>query len=235
MNRVEVVVPVYNEEQVLERSIGVLRDFLSSAMACSWRIVIADNASVDRTLEIAGRLAERWPEVGYLHLDEKGRGRALKKAWLESEADVVSYMDVDLSTGLNAFPVLIRSLDEGYGVAIGSRLMKGSRVVGRTLKREITSRAYNILIKAMFFQSFSDAQCGFKALRREVAQEIVPFVQDNAWFFDTELLLLAEKRGHRIKEVPVEWTDDPDTRVEVLKTALDDVRGLLRVRFRPPF
>lgn len=229
------VVPVYNEEQVLERSIGVLRDFLSKAMSCSWRIVIADNASVDRTLEIAGELSERWPEVRCLHLDEKGRGRALKKAWLESDADAVSYMDVDLSTRLDAFPVLIESLEEGYGVAIGSRLTRGSKVIGRTVKREVTSRVYNMLIKVMFFQSFSDAQCGFKAVRREVVQEIVPFVQDNGWFFDTELLLLAEKRGYRIKEVPVEWTDDPDTRVEIVKTALDDVRGLLRVRFRPPF
>ncbi len=232
---VDVVLPVYNEEAVLRRSVGKLREYLSAHVTWPWRIVIADNASTDRTLDHAKGLAADFPDVTYVHLELKGRGRALKKAWLESDADVVSYMDVDLSTNLDAFPKLLEAFDEGYDVAIGSRLMKGSRVIGRSLKRETTSRVYNLLIKAMFFQCFRDAQCGFKAVRRAVVDDIVPLVEDNSWFFDTELLLLAEKRGYRVREVPVEWVDDPDSRVDVVRTAVDDIKGLVRLRFRPPF
>ena len=234
VSSVDVVVPVYNEEEVLARSVAVLRDFLSEHISCRWQIVIADNGSVDGTSAIAKDLSQQYPDVGYVQLELKGRGRALRKAWLESNADIVSYMDVDLSTKLDAFPELVRALDEGYDLAIGSRLMAGSRVIDRSLKREITSRGYNLLIKAMFLPSFGDAQCGFKAVKRDVVQEIVPLIKDQAWFFDTELLLLAGRKGYRIKEVPVEWTDDPDTRVRVAKTAWEDIKGLLRLRFRPP-
>ena len=235
MPKVDVVVPVYNEEVILTQSIETLRDFLTQKVSFSWRIVIADNASIDNTLVIAKKLSEQYEDVTYVHLDLKGRGRALKKAWLESDADVVSYMDVDLSTKLDAFPILIDSIDDNYGVAIGSRLMRGAVVIGRSIKREITSRGYNIIIKAVFFPGFGDAQCGFKAVRRDVVQDIVPFIEDNEWFFDTELLLLSERKGYRIKEIPVEWTDDPDTRVDVVKTAFEDIKGLIRVRFKPPF
>lgn len=235
MKRVDVVIPVYNEEDDLSQSIASLKEFLINHSSFSWRIVIADNASVDRTLDIAKELASKYKDVTYVHLDLKGRGRALKKAWLDSDADVVSYMDVDLSTGLDSFPVLINSINDDYGVAIGSRLMSGSKVIGRTLKREITSRGYNMLIKMLFLPSFADAQCGFKAVRKDVVQEIVPHIVNNEWFFDTELLLLAEKKGYRVKEIPVTWTDDPDTRVDIIKTAVEDIKGLLRVRFHPPF
>jgi len=233
MNSVDVVVPVYNEEGVLARSVAVLRDFLAENLSCRWQIVIADNGSVDGTLAIAKDLSEQSPDVRYIQLELKGRGRALRKAWLETDADVVSYMDVDLSTKLDAFPELIRALDEGYDIAIGSRLMKGSKVK-RSLKREMTSRGYNLLIKGLFRSSFSDAQCGFKAVKRDVAQELVPLIKDQAWFFDTELLLLAGMKGYRIKDVPVEWVEDEDTRVRIAKTAWEDIKGLLRLRFRPP-
>ena len=233
MNSVDVVVPVYNEEGGLARSVAVLRDFLAENLSCRWQIVIADNGSVDGTLAIAKDLSEQSPDVRYIQLELKGRGRALRKAWLETDADVVSYMDVDLSTKLDAFPELIRALDEGYDIAIGSRLMKGSKVK-RSLKREMTSRGYNLLIKGLFRSSFSDAQCGFKAVKRDVAQELVPLIKDQAWFFDTELLLLAGMKGYRIKDVPVEWVEDEDTRVRIAKTAWEDIKGLLRLRFRPP-
>jgi glycosyltransferase involved in cell wall biosynthesis len=235
MNSIDIVVPVYNEEKVLAHSICILWDFLNKTLACPWQIVVVDNGSVDGTLAVAKALSQQYPNVNCIHLDQKGRGRALKRAWLESSADVVSYMDVDLSTKLDAFPQLISAFDNGYSVAIGSRLMSGSKVIGRSLKREITSRAYNWLIKLMFLQGFSDAQCGFKAVKHDVVQDIVPLIEDNEWFFDTELLLLAARRGYIIKEVPVEWMDDPDSRVKVMKTAIEDIKGLLRVRFRPPF
>jgi glycosyltransferase involved in cell wall biosynthesis len=227
-----VVIPVYNEQDDLEPSILKLRQFLLHNVEYDWRVVIADNASQDRTLEIAKELAERYPgQVTFVHLDQKGRGRALRKAWTESDADIVSYMDVDLSTDLNAFPPLADSLiDSEYDVAIGSRLKRGAQVE-RGLKREIISRTYNLMIKLMFWNHFSDAQCGFKAVTRRVVREIVPLIKDQAWFFDSELLLLAERMGYRIFEVPVTWTDDPDSRVKIASTAWEDIKGLFRVRF----
>ena len=197
-----------------------------------WRVVIADNGSTDSTPEICRSLSEAFEDVGYLRLEQRGRGRALKAAWRESDAHAVAYMDVDLSTDLAALPVLMEAIQAGRcDVAIGSRLCPGARVTGRTLKREFISRAYNLLIRAMFMVRFRDAQCGFKAVSRRAADSVVPLVEDNGWFFDTELLLLAEKSGHAIEEVPVSWTDDPDTRVRIVSTAWTDFKGLLRMRF----
>ena len=233
MTTVDVVIPVYNEERVLTQSINILRQFLENNLAYNWTIVIADNASTDKTWQAAQALSREYRDVVSLHLDEKGRGRALRRAWLDSTADIVSYMDVDLSTDLEAFPKLIQAIEEGYDIAIGSRLMPGSSIK-RSFKRELTSRGYNLLIKAMFRSKFSDAQCGFKALSSKAAQELVPLIKDQKWFFDTELLILAEKKGYRTKDVPVAWIEDPDSRVSVSRTAFDDVKGLLRLRFRPP-
>lgn len=228
---VDVVIPVYNEERVLQHSVSRLREFLQQRCPYRWRIVVADNASVDKTLEVAKKLSSLYPEAEYIHLDQKGRGRALRRAWLESEADLVSYMDADLSTDLEAFPPLIDGLiKEGYHVAIGSRLKKGARVQ-RQLKREIISRCYNLLIKLMFRNKFSDAQCGFKALTRQAVEDLVPMVKDEGWFFDSELLLRAEQKGYQIFEISVKWIDDPDTRVNIIQTAWGDLKGLFRVRF----
>ena len=226
---VEVVVPVYNEESALPRNIPKLCDYLRTYFPYRWSVVIADNASTDDSLAVARKLADD-PRVSVLHLDEKGRGRALKAAWLASEADVVAYMDVDLSTNLWSFLPLVAPLASGHSdLAIGSRLLKGA-VVTRQWKREIISRCYNLLIKLLFRSRFSDAQCGFKAVKRSAAQELLPQVEDDEWFFDTELLLLAEECGLRISEVPVDWIEDLDSRVDIVSTALDDVKGLLRVR-----
>jgi glycosyltransferase involved in cell wall biosynthesis len=229
---VDVVIPVYNEEHVLEHSVETLRSFLRQHLPYHPRVLIADNASRDNTLAVARGLAARHEDVDCLHLPEKGRGRALRAAWLDSNADAVSYMDVDLSTDLAAFPPLIASiLEEGYDIAIGTRLGAGA-LTTRSPRREFISRVYNFLIKAVFLTRFSDAQCGFKALSRQAAQELVPLVENQEWFFDTELLLLAEKGGYRVKEVPVRWVEDPDTRVRVVRTMMEDLRGLLRMRLR---
>ena len=227
---VDVVIPVYNEEQALPRNIGILADFLKTNLRNPWQIVIADNASTDRTKSVAKLLCERYSGINYLYIPQKGRGRALRAAWLDSTADIVSYMDVDLSTDLAHFPQLVDCLEEGYHVAIGSRLSKGSRV-SRSLKREVVSRSYNMLIKYMFFTPFEDAQCGFKALTRNTAQAIVPHIKNNNWFFDTELLIIAAKRGYRINQVPVKWDDDPSTTVNIARTATEDIKGLLWLRF----
>lgn len=230
MITVDVVLPVYNEEGILASSVTTLREFLLSSFPYDWSIAIADNASVDKTLSIAQELSQKSPRVRVIHLDQKGRGRAVRKAWMESTADIVSYMDIDLSTNLRAFPPLIQALTEGYDLAIGSRLMPASRIK-RSLKRETLSRGYNLLVRTLFFTKFSDAQCGFKAMTRKAAKELVPLVQDESWFFDSELLILAEQKGYSIKEIPVEWVEDLDSRVHILRTAIDDVRGLLRVRY----
>ncbi len=230
MTTVDAVIPVYNEEHVLAHSVATLHAFLAEHLPYDWRILIADNASTDGTLALAQQLSEQYPRVAWLHLDQKGRGRALRKAWLESRADVVSYMDVDLSTELSAYPPLVDAIvREGYDVATGSRLGRASRTT-RSTKRELISRGYNLLIKAVLWTRFSDAQCGFKALSRRAADVLVPLVQNNEWFFDTELLVLAEKKGYRIKDLPVRWVEDPDTRVKLAKTIREDLAGLWRLR-----
>ena len=227
---VEVVVPVYNEQDALLKSIPALCAYLETYFPYRWSVVIADNASTDATLAVAEGLAHAHPRVSVLHLKEKGRGRALKAAWLASEADIVAYMDVDLSTNLWSFLPLVAPLATGHSdLAIGSRLLKGATVT-RQWKRELISRCYNLLIKAMFGNGFSDAQCGFKAAKHSVAQKLLLQVEDSEWFFDTELLLLAEERGYRISEIPVDWIEDLDTRVDIASTAIKDVKGLLRVR-----
>ncbi|GAB3149380.1 bifunctional glycosyltransferase family 2/GtrA family protein [Microbispora hainanensis] len=226
---VEVVVPVHNEERVLAASVERLHAYLSGDFPYGFRVTIADNASTDGTWTIARRLAHELPGVRAVHLDQKGRGRALRRVWESSEADVVGYMDVDLSTGLDAFLPLIAPLMTGHSdVAIGTRLSPWSNVV-RGPKREIISRAYNLLLRSLMGARFSDAQCGFKAARTEIVQALLPTVQDEGWFFDTELLLLAEQHGLRIHEVPVDWADDPDSRVDIVRTAVDDLKGMVRV------
>jgi glycosyltransferase involved in cell wall biosynthesis len=235
MASVDIVIPVYNEEHVLAESLATLRKFLAQGFAHQYRIVVADNASTDETLALAQRLASKHRDVASLHIPQKGRGRALRTAWLTSPADILSYMDVDLSTDLAAFPPLIEAIaGEGYDIAIGSRLARGADIQ-RSLRREAISRSYNVMIKALFFTRFSDAQCGFKAASRRAVQELVPLIENNEWFFDTELLILAAKAGYRLKEIPVHWLEDPDTRVNVPKTVWEDVRGLLRLRLRRPW
>lgn len=233
---VNIVIPVYNEEKELADSVGTLRTYLSDHLTdFSWRITIADNASRDRTLAIARELSRTYPEVSYVHLPQKGRGRAVKFAWQKDMADIEAYMDVDLSTDLTHLPPLIRSLTRGYDIAIGTRNAQGSRVYGRTMLRTLTSKSYIALIKIFFWVHFSDAQCGFKAVTRRVVREIVPEVLDNEWFFDSELLILAEKMGYRIYEEPVTWIDNPGSTVRVMKTAQGDLAGLKRLFFTRPW
>jgi putative flippase GtrA len=225
----DVVVPVYNEQADLAQSVERLHAYLLDHLPLSFRITIADNASTDRTWAIAGQLEQRLPQVYAVHLDEKGRGRALHQVWTASDATVLAYMDVDLSTDLAALPPLVAPLLSGHSdLAIGTRLARSSRVV-RGPKRELISRCYNLLLRTTLATRFSDAQCGFKAIRADRAAELLPLVEDTSWFFDTELLVLAERSGMRIHEVPVDWVDDPDSRVDIVATALEDLRGIVRL------
>jgi putative flippase GtrA len=225
----DVVVPVYNEELVLAASVERLHAHLRDHMPFSWRMTIADNASTDRTLAVARQLAAVLPGVEVLHLDEKGRGRALRAAWAGSDAQIVAYMDVDLSTDLAALLPLVAPLVSGHSdLSIGSRLARGARTV-RGAKREVVSRTYNRMLKMVFRNGFRDAQCGFKAVRADVARRLLPEIEDEGWFFDTEMLLLAEHNGLRINEVPVDWVDDPDSRVRIAPTAWGDLQGMARM------
>ncbi|NJP52047.1 bifunctional glycosyltransferase family 2/GtrA family protein [Streptomyces sp. SBST2-5] len=225
----DVVVPVHNEETDLEPCVRRLHAHLGETFPYSFRITIADNASTDRTPLIAARLADELPGTEWIRLAEKGRGRALHAAWSRSRAPVLAYLDVDLSTDLAALLPLVAPLISGHSdIAIGTRLARGSRVV-RGPKREFISRCYNGLLRGTLAVGFSDAQCGFKAVRRDVAERLLPLVQDREWFFDTEMLVIAERAGLRIHEVPVDWVDDPDSRVDILATALADLRGMARL------
>ena len=211
----------------------MLREHLERDFPFAWSITVVDNASTDGTLRVAGELAADLPNVRVLHLDRKGRGLALRTAWGYSDADVVVYMDVDLSTGLDALLPLVAPLVNGHSdLAIGSRLAGGARTV-RGAKREFLSRAYNRVVRCSHGARFSDAQCGFKAARTDVVKPLLPHVRDDSWFFDTELLLLAEHNGLRVHEVPVDWVEDVDSRVDVARTAADDLAGLLRVAVLP--
>jgi putative flippase GtrA len=230
---VDIVVPVYNEAAQIESSVRALHDFVHDGFPLTARITIADNASTDGTWEKAAALANSLSGVRAIHLDEKGRGRALRAAWSASDAAVVAYLDVDLSTGLDALLPLVAPLVSGHSdIAIGTRLAPGARVV-RGPVREIISRCYNSLLHLTLRGRFSDAQCGFKALRRDVATRLLPLVQDEEWFFDTELLVVAERVGFRIHEVPVDWVDDPDSRVDIARTIRDDLRGVWRMLRHP--
>ncbi|MEV5717818.1 bifunctional glycosyltransferase family 2/GtrA family protein [Amycolatopsis mediterranei] len=225
----DVVIPVYNEETDLEPCIRRLHAHLAEHVSYPYRITVADNASTDATLQVAERLAREFPEVAVRHLDEKGRGRALNAVWQASDAAVLAYMDVDLSTDLAALGPLVAPLLSGHSeLAIGSRLARGARVV-RGPKRELISRCYNLILRSTLAAKFSDAQCGFKAIRADVARELLPHVVDTGWFFDTELLVLAQRAGLRIHEVPVDWVDDPDSSVNIVKTAAEDLKGIARV------
>jgi glycosyltransferase involved in cell wall biosynthesis len=233
---VEIVIPVYNERLALEGSVRMLYAYLSTSFPFTWQITIVDNASTDGTLPLARRLMYELPEVGAMHLPAKGRGRALRTAWLASHAKVVAYMDVDLSTDLAALLPLIAPLMSGHSdLAVGTRLHRAARV-RRSAKRELISRSYNRLLRLVLRARFSDAQCGFKAIRTDAAHQLVPLVEDQEWFFDTELLVLAQREGLRIHEVPVDWVEDLDSRVDIVSTALADLRGVgrLLVHREPP-
>ena len=231
---VEIVIPVHNERLALEGSVRMLHGYLSATFPFSWQITIVDNASTDGTLQIARRLMYELPEVGAMHLPAKGRGRALRTAWSVSRARVLAYMDVDLSTDLNAVLPLVAPLISGHSdLAIGTRLARGARVT-RSRRRELISRCYNRLLRLALRAHFSDAQCGFKAIRAGAAAELLPLVEDEAWFFDTELLVLAQRRGLRIHEVPVDWVEDGDSRVDIVPTAVADLRGIMRLLWDRP-
>lgn len=234
---VEITVPVYNEEKELEKNITVLSDFCSKKLTnYDWRITIADNASTDNTSIIASFIGKKNPRISHFRLEQKGRGRAVKRAWVESGKDLCVYMDLDLSTDLVHLPKLLYALQNGFDIAIGSRLARGAKVEGRTLIREITSRVLNFFFIQFFFQThFTDAQCGFKAVTKRVVEQLIPKIKDNEWFFDGELLIVGEKSGFKIYEEPVHWVDNPGSTVRLISTIWGDLMSISRLLRTEPW
>lgn len=239
MNRksVEITIPVYNEERELEKNILKLSNFcLKELKDYNWHITIADNASKDNTPVIASTLIKKNPRILYYRLEQKGRGRAVKRVWSQSKCDYCIYMDLDLSTDLIHLPNILKKLGKGYDVAIGSRLAKGARVEGRTFIRELTSRVLNFFFIQFFFQThFTDAQCGFKGVTKKVVENLIPYVKDNEWFFDGELLIIAEKSGYKIYEEPVHWVDNPGSTVRLISTIWGDLMSIRRLLQTQPW
>ena len=234
---VEIVIPVYNEEKELEANIMTLFNFCNKKMnGYSWHITIADNASMDNTPVIASTLAKKHTNISLFRLEQKGRGRAVKRVWSDAKTDYCVYMDLDLSTDLIHLQNILTALRNGYDVAVGSRLAKGAKVEGRTWVRELTSRTLNFFFIQLFFRtSFTDAQCGFKAVNRKVVDNLIPHVKDNDWFFDGELLILAEKSGYRIFEEPVHWVDNPGSTVRLISTIWGDIKVMTRLLRTKPW
>jgi glycosyltransferase involved in cell wall biosynthesis len=232
--KVALVLPVYNEEEQLETNALKVYQFMQKLTDYNWKITIVSNGSTDNTVSIGTRLANQYPEIEVLDFPQKGRGGALKRTWLVSDAEILSYMDIDLSADLKFYPKLIKAIEEGFDLAVGSRLAPGAGVT-RGFKRETISRSYNTLIKILFRTHFSDAQCGFKAISQKVAEKVLPLVLDNQWFFDSELLIISEKAGLRIFDLPIAWKDDPGSTVKILKTARGDLEGLVRLWWTRPW
>ncbi|MEE8337249.1 MAG: dolichyl-phosphate beta-glucosyltransferase [Dehalococcoidia bacterium] len=231
MATVDLVIPVYNEEQVLARSVETVLAWCERRPEHEWRVVVANNASTDGTLAIARRLEEQHPgRLAVLDVAVKGRGLALRTAWLTSAAEVSAYMDVDLSSDLEHLPALVDPIAAGEAdLTFGTRLHARSQTQ-RGLFRETLSRGYVLILNTVLGLRVSDAQCGFKAISREAARAIVPLVRDRAWFFDTELLWVAQRNGYRLREVPVRWVEDTDSSVAIVSTVVDDLRGIWRLR-----
>jgi glycosyltransferase involved in cell wall biosynthesis len=227
---VDLVIPVLNEAHVLASSVNRLRDFAADHCDFNWRIIIADNGSQDGTIDVCRDLSRRFEEVEFVHLEKKGRGRALRHVWSTSHAEYSLYMDVDLSTDLEALPRAVALLMNGADVVTGSRLHREARIV-RCLKREVLSRGFNYLIRLILgTQSFDDAQCGFKGVRLASVRPLLPLIENQNWFFDTELLVLAEYAGLRVESIPIRWIEDPDSRVKIIATVIEDLRSLARLR-----
>ena len=228
----DIVLPVYNEQSILKQSVSIICEFITNNLTSyDTNIIIVDNGSTDSTFEIANQLTKSHNNIKAKKIKTKGRGIALKTAWFESSSDLLLYMDIDLSTDLSSLKPLIYEIDfNNFDIAIGSRLLKNSVVSNRKFLRTLTSKTYSFLTRFLFLSKIHDFQCGFKIINKHASKTLLPKIKDSGWFFDTELLLLAEKEKFKIKEIPVNWTDDRDSKVNVIKTIIEDIKGLIRMR-----
>ncbi|WP_054112469.1 glycosyltransferase [Marinagarivorans algicola] len=231
---IEITIPVLNEEETLLAQIETIIQYLSVndvAPGYSLSLVIADNGSTDGTQDIAVDLAKKYTCVKYIRLEERGVGRALKASWTQSCADIVGYMDLDLATDLKHLKVAFASFDNGSELVTGSRLARGAKVIGRTPLRSFTSRVFNLIVQTWFGSSFSDGMCGFKFLKRNILASLMAGgAKSDGWFFATELLVVADALKLSIKDLPVEWTDDPNSKVKITKLTVEYLKAMKRLK-----
>ena len=236
--KVEICLPIYNEEKILEKNVNTLINYcLEKNFGFDWKIVIVINGSKDGSLKISQSLKEKFPAlIDYVNFEDPGRGQALKKYWGKSEADIVTYMDIDLAVSLNHLDDLIwQIIEDQTDLTIGSRLLPESKIK-RSFIRELSSQTYNFLSRVILGHNFSDMQCGFKAIRKKSLEKIIEHLQEQKWFFDTELILFAKQNGLRIKELPVDWSenryDERKSKVNLLKDSLKFFYNLIRLKGR---
>ena len=233
----EVTIPVLNEADTLVRQVETLHAFLDEHFPDpdQWRIVIADNGSMDDTRELAQDLSRDYDRIGWVSVPRRGVGLALKTSWGQSQADIVGYMDLDLATDLPHFLEAYQAIAVAqYDLVYGTRLHPRSRVIGRPFKREVASRVFNFILKAYLGARFSDGMCGFKFLRRAILPDLLAGgARSDGWFFSTELLTVAEWQNRKLFELPVRWTDDvSSSRVEILPLARQYLRAMAELRRR---
>ncbi len=229
--KINITIPVFNEEKILNESIRKIFLFCQGNIQDNFKIVIANNGSVDNTENVAKKICKDNKEIEYLFIKKKGRGNAIKTSWLKINANIYSYMDIDLSTDLKAFPKMVNEIIKGYDIVVGSRFIKKSRVK-RQLHRTVLSRVYNLFVQKLFHTKIKDMQCGFKVVNKKVVNNLLKRTRNDEWFFDTELLLLAEKEGYKIKEMPIEWSEHSDTKVKIIKTIINYIIGLIKLKRR---
>ncbi|MCX6745528.1 MAG: glycosyltransferase [Candidatus Parcubacteria bacterium] len=232
-----IVIPSYNEELVIENTLLKLAAYAQQFLTdYDYQIIAADNKSTDKTKEKARQLLAKINRLAYLFIEQKGKGLAIKRTWqkYQDDFDFFVFMDADLATDLSALLPLISALaKENYDLAIGSRNLKDSKIQ-RSLWRRFFSFGYGLLAKLILGTKISDSTCGFKAVNKKVVQEIMPLVKNQTWFFDSELVFLAEKKGFKIKEIPVCWAEPrklDKSKVNVLKVSSQYLKELLRLRF----
>lgn len=229
----QITIPVLNEEIRLEPGVRETMRFLRENKMDSWTVEIADNGSTDKTQEIAEGLVKEYKgRLKFRKIPERGVGLALRYSWTDAKADIVGYMDVDLATDLKHLLEVQEIFEKNEADAVnGSRLLKGSKVIGRTLKREISSRGFNAIMKFRLKNKFTDAMTGFKFFKRTIVIDLlkeVPVIPD--WFVSAELLVRTEWNGHRLREIPVHWTDEPNSKVNIPKLAKQYLGHIDRLR-----
>lgn len=230
--KLAITIPVLNEEETIVSKVEEVVNFFNLNNICDYIIIIGDNGSTDNTENLSKSLEQKYDFIKYLKISRKGVGLALRESWLKYEADIVGYMDLDLATDLkHIFEVLKLFENEDTKIVVGSRLLKSSKVSNRKPIREITSRGFNFLVKRILKVKFTDGMCGFKFFRREIAVSLIKKgIETDGWIFATEILAKAEWSGIKIKEVAVNWKDDPNSKVKILSLSWAYFKHLISLR-----
>lgn len=229
---IEITIPVLNEEETIKEKISEMIDYVVKNLSNrNIKFIIADNGSTDMTEEYSQELIKKYKNLKYIKLPEKGVGLALKASWSSSEADYVGYMDLDIATDLSALKDVVLEMDKGSEIINGSRLLKKSEVINRTFIREFTSRMFNFLLKVILKVKFTDGMCGFKFFKRKTIQSLINTgIDTKGWFFSTEILVKGYWKGIEIKEIPVKWTDDRNSKVKIISLSLNYLKNIFKLK-----